>query len=80
MRRTLFIAFLLSGCSTVTYQHGTTSVSSSSFAITRDIGHLEIIDETGKATIDQAKTDEVQAINAAVQGAIQGITAAAGKP
>lgn len=63
---------LLAGCSTVTYTHGNTSVSSTSFALTRQIGHIEITDETGHAVVDQAKTDEVQVIQAAVEGALKG--------
>ena len=71
----LTLYLLLTGCSTVTYTHGNTTITSTNFAITRVIGHVEISDETGHAVMDAAQTDEVAAINAAVKGVIQGIAA-----
>lgn len=69
----IILALFLSGCSIITYQHGATQVSEHTFLLGRQVGHLEIRDETGSAVVDQAQTDETQAVSAAVKAAVQAL-------
>ncbi len=71
---------LLAGCSTTTYKHGSTEISRTSFGVNLELGIVDIKDETGGAHIEQAKSDQTAAIQAAVQGAIQALATAVPKP
>ncbi len=71
--RILVISLLLSGCSSIVYEHGTTKVSDTAFLVSRQIGHIEFKDGKNDVVVDQANTDETQVVGVAIKSAIQAL-------
>lgn len=74
----LLIGGAFTGCSSVTYKSGDTTVSRWSFGTMTEIGLVDIKNRDGTgARVEAAKTDQVEALKAVAEGVAKGLAAGA---
>lgn len=75
MKKLLIVLLLLSGCSTVTYEHGNARFSRTSFGADTELSGLEVdirSDGSRRLRLESVSQSQTKAIEAAARGAAQG--------